>query len=219
LIVAVARPQKADESSQIYAEGIAIEMVVDTSSSMNDEDLSPRGQRQTRLDVVKDVFRRFVAGDGGLPGRPNDLIGMIRFAKFADSILPLTLDHKAVLDVLERTNVVRSQSEEDGTAIGDGLALAVERMKDLKRTSGSGEQLKINSRVIILLTDGENREGIISPRQAGELAAINGIKVYAIMAGTGAYVAPGFPRQPIDTSDLKFIADATGGQFFQARDG
>ena len=215
LIVAVARPQRPDESSQIYAEGIAIQMVVDTSSSMQDTDLSPRGRQMMRLDVVKEMFRRFVTGDDELPGRPNDLVGMIRFALYPDSVCPLTLDHDALLEVLDKTNII-DRRDEDLTAIGDALALAVERLKDLKRTAGSGEQYVITSRVIILLTDGENNAGMISPEQAGELAATQGIKVYTILAGTGR--RRGWIRQRVDDRVLRQIAEGTGGKYFHARD-
>jgi Ca-activated chloride channel homolog len=217
LIVAAARPQRADESSKIFAEGIAIMMCVDTSTSMTGIDLSPPGSQFTRLDIVKEVFRRFVVGDGAdLKGRKNDLIGMIRFARYADSVCPLTLDRANLLEVLKQTRPVQIQ-DDDGTAIGDGLALAVERMKDLKRVSGSGEQLKITSRVVILLTDGENNFGLLTPQQAGDLAARHGIKVYTILAGTGRDV--GFGRRlPVDDKDMLAIAEATGGKFFRADD-
>jgi len=215
LIVAVARPQRPDESRAVYAEGIAIQMVVDTSSSMRDTDLSPPDREMTRLDVVKDVFRRFVLGEGKLPGRPNDLIGMIRFALYPDSVCPLTLDHAALMQVLDQTGIV-TRRDEDFTAIGDALALAVERLKELKRTSGSGQQYTVTSRVIILLTDGENNAGMVMPEQAGELAATFGIKVYTIMAGTGQ--AAGWFRLPIDDRALRRIAEVTGGQFYHARD-
>lgn len=257
LIVAVARPQRADRSTRVFAEGIAIQMVVDTSGSMSDVDLSPPDRKLTRLDIVKDVFRRFVAGDEslGLRGRPDDLIGLIRFARYADAVCPLTLDHQALLETLEsldfaglalardadrllerareegrRGNAAEQRrllrlaarlreeaAQEDGTAIGDALALAVERLQNLKRTMGSGEQITITSRVIILLTDGENNAGMISPRQAGELAARFGIKVYTILAGTGQLVRFGF-RLPVDDRDLRYIAEVTGGKHFQARD-
>lgn len=216
LIVAVARPQHADRPRRIFAEGVAIQMVVDTSSSMEGLDLSPPGRRMNRLEVVKEVFKRFVQGDDRLPGRPNDLIGMIRFARYADSVCPLTLDHKNLIQVIDATQMVVSQSPEDGTAIGDGLALAVERLKDLKRTAGSGEQITIKSKVIILLTDGENNAGMLAPEQAGELAALSGIKVYTIMAGTGRQV--GFARAPVDDRPLRHIAEVTGGKHFVARD-
>ncbi len=220
LIVAAARPQEPNESHRVSVEGIAIQMVIDTSGSMTDLDLSPRGERKSRLDVVKDVFRRFVQGDDELPGRPNDLVGMIRFAKYTDSVCPLTLDREALLNVLDQTEIAmdrlgRVKEESNQTAIGDGLALAVERLKDLKRTTGSGEQLVINSRVVILLTDGENNFGMITPEQAGELAATCGIKVYTILAGTGQNIGWG-RRLPVDDRQLRQIAEITGGKHFVA---
>jgi len=219
LIVAAARPQSPDESSHVVVEGIAIMMVLDTSASMLDRDLSPPGQDLTRLDVVKDVFRRFVAGDGRLPGRPNDLIGMVRFAREPDSVAPLALDKRPLLDLLDRTEVAvdrfgRVLDEANATAIGDGLALAVERLRNLRPVTGSGEQLVIRGRVIILLTDGENNAGLVTPEQAGELAALYGIRVYTIVAGTGQRV--GFVRHPPDDAALRRIAELTGGRHFRA---
>jgi Ca-activated chloride channel family protein len=193
---------------------------------MLDEDLSPPNERLTRLDVVKDVFRRFVTGGGKLPGRPNDLIGMIRFARYPDSVCPLTLDRAVLLETLDATHTViwldenrrwRGERAEDGTAIGEGLALAVERLKDLKRTTGSGEQLIITSRVVILLTDGENNAGRITPEQAGELAATCDIKVYTVLGGTGQRLEFG-GRLPVDDRDLRRIAEVTGGKHYRATD-
>jgi len=227
LIVAVARPQVANESRRVMVEGIAIQMVVDTSSSMKDPDLSGRNQRRTRLDVVKEVFRRFVVGDDDLGGRKDDLVGMIRFARYADSVCPLTLDQESLLSTLDTVEIVKDQ-QEDGTAIGNALAFAVHRMKDLKRTTGSGQQITIKSRVIILLTDGEDNladiqrhygpdKSVVSitPEEAGDLAATYGIKVYTIMAGTGQAMAFGM-RRPVDDSALRHIADVTGGKHFRA---
>ena len=272
LIVACARPQKADESSRIFAEGVAIQLVVDVSSSMGDYDLSPPDAREKldRLAVVKEIVRNFVQGAGtdALPGRPNDLVGLIRFARYADSVCPLTLDHKNLVTELDATHWIgeplmreiqkiqekggsaqrynqlverfrQLNQTEDGTNIGAGLALAVERLKDLKRTTGSGEQLNIKSRIVVLLTDGENnveeivnRTGLeptlvtISPVQAGELAAADGIKVYTIAAGTGALVqrfdifgsAVPTSRRPLNDADLRKIAELTGGKHFVATD-
>ncbi|MCA9242628.1 MAG: VWA domain-containing protein [Phycisphaerales bacterium] len=217
LIVAVARPVLPDESTRVFAEGIAIQAVIDTSTSMQDYDLSPPGLRMTRLDVAKEVFRQFVSGDGdNLPGRSTDLIGLIRFAGYADSVCPLTLDYHHLETALTGVRTVM-RGQEDGTAIGDALALAVERLRDLKRITGSGEQLQIKSRVIILLTDGENNQGLITPRQAGDLAALSGIRVYSIMAGTGQLISP-ISRRPADDRDLSYIAEVTGGKHYRARD-
>lgn len=224
LIVAAARPQSANESRRTVVEGIAIQMVLDISTSMRDIDLSPPGQQVSRLDVVKDVFKRFVTGGGELPGRPNDLIGMIRFSRYPDSVCPLTLDREVLLNILDETHTIvwldqtgrmRGNKEEDGTAIGDALALAVERLKDLKRTTGSGNQLVITSRVAILLTDGQNNMGMISPQQAGELAATYGIKVYTILAGRGERL-PWGGQLPVDDTDLQRIAEVTGGKHFRS---
>lgn len=222
LIVAAARPQKADQGTQTFVEGIAIEMVVDTSPSMEDIDLSPRGANISRLGVVKEVFKRFVTGDKDLelPGRPNDLIGMVRFARYADSVCPLTLDHDALLKVLESTNIVTLR-EEMGTAFGEGLALAVERLREVKR-GDVNSQVRVQSRVVILLTDGEENvsrvpgTNAITPEQAGELAAKYGIHVYTILAGTGEQTPLG--RRPVDDRELRQIAQVSGGKFFHARD-
>ncbi len=216
LVLAAARPQRADETSRVYAEGVAIQLVLDTSTSMEDTDLSPPGKRLTRLDVVKDVVGRFIHGDGELSGRPNDLIGLIRFAGYADSICPLTLDRLTLKAILDSVRMVTTR-EEDGTAIGDALALAVERLRNLERTTGSGERLRIVSRVIILLTDGEDNAGLLRPVQAGELAAHYGVKVYTIMAGTGALRAFGGRAIPED-ADLRKIAELSGGKHFRATD-
>jgi len=140
---------------------------------------------------------------------------MIRFAKYPDSVCPLTLDHSSLIEVLDKTQIV-TRREEDMTAIGDALALGVSRLKDLKRTSGSGQQYTITSRVIVLLTDGEQNAGDLSPEQAGELAATYGIKVYTILAGTGA--VRGFSRMPVDDEPLKRVAELTGGRAYHARD-
>ncbi|MEW6253383.1 MAG: VWA domain-containing protein [Planctomycetota bacterium] len=226
LLIAAARPQSPNETRRVQVEGIAIQMVLDCSSSMLDPDLSGPGEPVSRLDVVKDVFKRFVTGGGALPGRPNDLIGMIRFARYPDSVCPLTLDRAALLELLAVTRTVmyrddygrwRGDRNEDGTAIGDALALAIERLKDLKRTTGSGQQLVIRSRVIVLLTDGEDNASRIEPVKAGELAATCGIKVYTVLAGTGEAAGFGM-RRPVRDEDLKRVAEVTGGQHFRATD-
>ena len=157
LIFCLARPQAGNERVHDISEGIAIEMVVDRSGSMGQE-LQYEGKEMTRLEVVKDVFQRFVYGDGkSLEGRPNDLIGIISFARYAETACPLTLSQKVLKTLVDKIDLARDQSE-DGTAIGEALALGIARLHTADETLA--KQLKkqktdyhIKSKVIILLTD------------------------------------------------------------------
>ncbi|HTJ41393.1 MAG TPA: VWA domain-containing protein [Kofleriaceae bacterium] len=210
--VALAGPRTGDTQSRVRSEGIAILMTVDTSGSMAALDLSEPRTEQTRLDAVKSVFHRFTLG------RPDDAIGLVSFARYADTRAPLTLDHGNLLAALDALDITREPGE-DGTAIGDGLALAVERLA----------QAKAKSRVIILLTDGVNNAGVESPLGAAEWAKQNGIKVYTIGAGTNG-MAPIRVESPfggtelvstpveIDEELLQKIAETTGGRYFRATD-
>lgn len=230
LTVALARPQKGLERVRDISKGVAIEMVVDRSSSMGAE-MEYRGERLDRLEVVKRVFGDFVlGGKGGLKGRPHDLVGMIAFARYADTVSPLTFAHGALPRFLDTVKLVQRRPE-DGTAIGDALALAAARLKtaeDVLAEQTKGQERKeydIKSKIIILLTDGENNCGKRSPMQAAELAAEWGIKIYTIGVGGGdsittiktpfgSYKVPSGPG--VDTGMLKAIADKTGGLYRQA---
>jgi Ca-activated chloride channel family protein len=218
LAVALAGPRTGNATTRIQREGIAIAMVVDRSGSMQARDFVRGDASVSRLDVVKEVFRRFVAGEGGGAGRPDDLVGLVTFARFADSVCPLTLDHGNLQAILADVEIAHERNE-DGTAIGEGLALAVERLRGLE----------VSSKVAILLTDGVNNAGDIEPLQAAELAAQHGIKVYVIGAGTSGFapvpvrVAGGrtvlrSAYVEIDEKTLRAIADATGGRYFNAAD-
>jgi Ca-activated chloride channel family protein len=227
LIVALARPIKADEQVRVQVEGVAIMLVVDRSGSMRAQDFVVDGERTDRLTAVKDVVRDFVEGDGTLPGRPDDLLGLVSFARFADTICPLTLDHDHLLAALDAVRPANERGE-DGTAIGEGLALAVERLRDVGSRATPDAQHRIKSKVIVLLTDGENNAGEIEPITAAELAASSGVRVYTIGTGTRG-LAP-FPvevlgrtvmqMQPvsIDEKALTRIAEVTGGRYFRATD-
>jgi Ca-activated chloride channel family protein len=219
LAVALAGPRAGLEDSRIRRDGIAIAMVVDTSSSMLALDLSTPTEDLTRLDAVKRVFTQFVRGGKGLRGRPDDLIGLVSFARYADTRSPLTLDH----DTLARTAAglaIVTESGEDGTAVGEGLALAVERLREAP----------VPSRVAILLTDGVSNAGEIAPTAAAELAREAGVKVYTVGAGTNGTARVKFtdPRTgrvfedevpvEIDEDTLRVIAERTGGQYFRATD-
>ena len=219
MVVAAAGPRVGDRDSVVQKEGIAIMMAIDTSSSMRALDLSPRGTEQTRLDVVKKVFERFVLGDGTLPGRSNDLIGLVRFAGYADTASPLTLDHGSLVGAARAVELVSTQTE-DGTAIGDALALAVGRIKDAPA----------RSKVVVLLTDGVNNAGVDDPLASADLARTEQVKVYTIGAGTngmapvrapdpftGRQVLRQMPVQ-IDEELLQEIAERSSGQYFRATD-
>jgi Ca-activated chloride channel family protein len=220
LAVALAGPRVGDRASKIQKRGIAIMMVVDISGSMRALDLSEEKKERTRLDAIKDVFRDFVLGGQGLQGRSNDLIGVVTFARYADTRSPLTLDH-ASLDAVLKTVEIVSQQDEDGTALGDGLALAVERLRESPAPS----------KVAILLTDGVENAGQTDALAAAELARTVGVKVYSVGAGTnglapvrvqdpfsGRQMLTGVPVE-IDEETLKAVAEKTGGRYFRATDG
>ena len=231
LIVALARPQTGREKVHDISKGIAIEMVLDRSGSMAAE-MEYKARNMNRLEVVKQVFKDFAIGDGDdLAGRPNDLIGMISFARYPDTICPLTLAHGALPQFLKSVKLVQSR-DEDGTNIGDALALAAARLQTADETlAGQNPKVKkaykIKSKVIIILSDGENNCGKRNPLQAAELAKKWDIKVYTIAIGGGeavrsirtpfgVYKVP--LNQPVDTSALKAIAQTTGGFFRKADD-
>jgi Ca-activated chloride channel family protein len=217
LAIALAGPRTGDATTQVHREGIALMLVVDRSGSMNARDFVEKDRSIDRLAAVKQVLHRFLGTDGRRPGRPDDLVGLVTFARFADSVAPLTLDHANLVSILDDV-AIASEPGEDGTAVGEGLALAVERLR----------RHPAKSRVVVLLTDGVSNTGDVSPVQAAELAAAHDIKVYAVGAGrTGQ--AP-FPVQwggrtvlrqafvQLDERTLQEIAEHTGGRYFHAED-
>jgi Ca-activated chloride channel family protein len=218
LAVALAGPRTGDETTKIKREGIAIVMALDRSGSMEARDFVAGDQSVSRLEALKGVFRDFVVGGKAGKCRPNDLIGLVVFGTYADAASPLTLDHGNLLSILDQLQVAHERSE-SATAIGEGLALAVERLLESHA----------QSRVVILLTDGVNNAGEIDPLEAAELAAKNGIKVYTIGAGVNGYapipVTGPDGRQyltrafvAMDEKTLQAIAERTGGSYFHARD-
>lgn len=207
LVVAFARPQTGRHEEEVLTEGIDIVLALDDSGSMRTEDFKPNN----RLEVAKDVVGQFVRG------RRNDLLGLVVFAANAYTRCPLTLDYSVLLELLKQVDI--APREEDGTAIGMGLATAVGRLKDAKG----------KSKVIILLTDGRNNRGQIDPLSGARLAQALGIKVHTIGVGTEGE-AP-YPiddpilgrryisvQADIDEKTLQEIATATGGQYFRATD-
>jgi Ca-activated chloride channel family protein len=233
LVIALARPQLGMEHVRETNEGIAIEMVLDRSSSMAAE-MNFEGRRRNRLEVVKEVFKTFVLGDGKeLKGRGNDLIGMISFAQFPETVCPLTLGHGALPQFLETVRLAAPKSQEDGTAIGDAVALAAARLKTAEETLArqlpdAANRFEIKSKVMILLSDGQQTAGKRRPLDSAKLSKEWGIKIYAIaVTGKeemqsqntffGRFLQLGTAPQ-LDTRDLEAVAKETGGKFFLAED-
>ncbi len=229
LVIIIARPIKGDSETTQHAEGIAIQMVVDRSGSMRALDLDPESLQANRLQVARSVAADFITGEGELPGREHDLIGLIDFASVPRVRAPLTFDYDFIDRALVRTKIA-TEEEGQGTAIGDALALAVSRLTELEDRPDL-ESDDIASRIVILLTDGEDADSEIPPLQAAEIAAAMNVKVYTIAVGTpggGLVPVPAvdtFGRTfidraivNVDTQTLSTIAERTGGAFFLASD-
>ncbi len=203
LIVALARPQTTSSRQDVTIEGIDIVMAIDVSSSMLAMDLKP-----DRLEAAKEVASEFISG------RPNDRFGVVIFSGETFTQAPLTTDHGVIKKNLLKN--IKSGMIEDGTAIGDGLATSVNRLKDSKAVS----------KVIILLTDGVNNMGSLDPLSSAEIAKMYGVRVYTIGVGTQG-TAP-YPVQTpfgrdvrqmevkIDEELLMQVADLTEGRYFRA---
>ena len=220
MAIALAGPRAGDKTSRVRRDGIAIMMSVDVSGSMRALDLSARNKELTRLDAVKQVFEQFVTGGSGLDGRPDDAIGLVAFARYADTRSPLTLDHGNLVTAARQLDF--AVEGEDGTAIGAGLELAVTRLAEFKPKEKVG-------RIVILLTDGESNVHDIDEETAIDDAVKAGVKVYTIGAGTNGIAPIRVPRGDgssdlmqvrvsIDETTLRKIADKTGGQYFRATD-
>ena len=204
IIIGLARPRSSSSGSNVTSEGISIVLALDVSGSMLAEDLKPN-----RIEAAKKVAKEFIQG------RNNDLIGLVVFSGESFTQCPITSDHSVLLNMMDG---LKSGMLSDGTAIGEGLATAVSRIKDSPT----------KSKVIILLTDGENNVGSVAPTTAGEIAQAFGIRVYTIGVGRNG-MAP-FPFQTpfgiqyqnvevrIDEPVLKQISATTDGKYFRATD-
>lgn len=210
LILALARPQLGQTTTEVEASGIDILLAVDVSGSMEALDFTLQGKPANRLDVVKSVIQQFVEQ------RPNDRIGLLAFSGRPYMVSPLTLDHDWLLQRLTSLSI---GMVEDGTAIGSAIGIGVNRLQDPKA----------KSRILILLTDGMNNAGAVPPLVAAEAAETLGIKVYTIGAGTkGEAPVPmvdPFGRKrlvrvkvDIDDETLGKVAAMTGAQYFRATD-
>ena len=204
IVLAIARPRSSEQMERVDTEGIDIILAMDVSTSMLARDLTP-----DRLNASKDIAIEFISQ------RPSDRMGIVVFAGESFTQCPLTTDRATLINLMKE---VQTDLIEDGTAIGNGLATAVARMKDSDA----------KSRVIILLTDGVNNRGEISPQMAAEIAKTYGVRVYTIGVGKEG-MAP-YPvmtpwgveiqqvKVEIDEDLLSEIAESTGGRYFRATD-
>ena len=208
-IMALARPQEGQKRTEILSMGVDIMLALDTSGSMKALDFIQNDKRDTRLTMVKDVVSKFIEN------RTNDRMGMVVFGSEAYTQCPLTLDQNILQSFLRKLDIGMAR---DSTAIGSAIGIAVKRLKDLKS----------DSKLIILLTDGRNNAGNLAPLQAAQTAKAFGIKIHTIGVGTRGkapflvnsifgqrYV---YQEVDIDEGTLKEIAKITGGQYFRATD-
>ena len=208
-IIALARPQLGEGETPVRASGIDIVVAIDLSGSMSSEDFELKGQRVNRLTIAKDVLEQFVAK------RPNDRIGLVAFARDAYIAAPLTLDHDFLLQNLERLEI--ATPDKDGTAIGSALTTALNRLREIKS----------KSKIVILMTDGQNNAGKVPPLTAAEAAETLAVKVYTVGVGTRGmapipYLDPfgrkQYAQQPVDIDEatLQQISGRTGGKYYRA---
>jgi len=217
LTVALARPQHVEDKREVRSQGYDIMLAIDLSGSMLAEDYEKDGDRINRLQAIKPVIQAFIND------RHSDRIGIVVFSGRAYTLAPLTFDHDWLGKQTERLKIGLI---EDGTAIGDGLGVALTRLEQAKRESGG----KRSGAFVVLLTDGVNNRGALTPEQATEIARTRGVPVYTIGAGKDGIVPYpvfddkghkiGYRRMMADLDEeaLRRISAPTGGHFFRAAD-
>jgi len=232
-LVAFAMPRKGDETTVVTTRGVAIQMVVDHSGSMRQE-MRYQGVPVSRLGAVRRVFKDFVLGRGELKGRKSDMIGLTSFAAFVEENCPLTLDHDNLINFVDAIDFAAPY--EDGTAIGDAIyhgALSLISAEGLLKEAGREEkEYSIQSKIMIVLTDGENNAGLKTPAEAARFTKENGIKVYTILISSGGGYRtmddPFFGRIQLPwgnfeyeqaVKDMEEVARSTGGTFGEATSG
>ncbi len=215
-VAALARPQRVEGRREVRSQGYDIMLAIDLSSSMLSEDYEKDGQPLNRLQALRPVIQAFIEN------RPNDRIGIVLFSGHAYTLAPPTLDHDWLARQLER---VKIGLIEDGTAIGDAIGVALNRLERARDASG-----RSRGAFIVLLTDGKNNVGTLAPTQAAAIARSRGVPIYTIGAGRDGLVPfPIFDEKgnrvatetilaDLDEDALREIADTTGGKFFRAAD-
>lgn len=217
VVGALARPQRIEDKREVRSQGYDIILTIDLSGSMLSEDYEKDGERINRLQAIKPVIQAFIER------RPSDRIGVVLFSSRAYTLAPLTTDHAWLARQLERVKIGLIK---DGTAIGDALGVALSRLDQSARETGG----KRKGAFIVLLTDGANNMGSLTPMQSAQLAKARGIPIYTIGAGKdglvpfpifddkGKKVSYSWVEADLDEDALKDIASTTGGRFFRAAD-
>ena len=218
LIVALARPQIVEDKREVKQQGYDLMLTIDLSGSMQAEDYERDGEAINRLQAIRPVIQAFINR------RPNDRIGLVVFAVQAYTLAPLTLDHEWLAKQIERLKI--GVIPDNGTAIGDGLGVALTRLEQGGREEGNRRK----GAFVILLTDGANNRGLLTPAQATEIAKSRGVPVYTIGVGREGLVRVpvfdengrklGYNQQASDLDEeaLRTISEATGAKFFRAMD-
>jgi len=217
IITALARPQRVEDKHEVNTKGYDIMLAIDLSGSMLAEDYESRGERINRLQAIKPVVQAFI------DDRPTDRIGIVLFSGKAYTMAPLTFDHAWLSRQTERLKIGLI---EDGTAIGDGLGIALTRLEQVGRMDQGQRQ----GAFVVLLTDGANNRGSLTPSQAADIARSRSVPVYTIGAGrSGIVPMPVFDDKgnkiglrrmlsDLDEESLREIAEKTNGRYFRAAD-
>ena len=218
LVLALTRPQRIDDKREVHQQGYDLMLAIDLSGSMLAEDNHRPGEGPNRLQVIKPVIRAFIEN------RPNDRIGIVVFATNAYTLAPLTFDHAWLARQLDRLEI--GVIDADHTAVGDGLGVALTRLEQVSREEGNRRK----GAFVVLLTDGSNNSGVLTPTQAADIARARGIPVYTIGAGKDGYTFLPVRDESgktvtytqiladLDENALNLISNQTGGRFFRARD-
>ncbi len=217
LVGALARPERLTEKHEVRTQGYDLMLAIDLSGSMLSEDYERGGKPISRVDAIKPLIKAFIAG------RPNDRIGVIIFAGRAYTLSPLTTDHAWLTRQIDALQIGRI---EEGTAIGDGLGLALMRLEKFGQVSGERHR----GGFILLLTDGANNHGALAPKEAAQLARDTGVPVFPLGIGRagqvsvpifnseGAKTGYRLEESDLDEGSLREIAGITGGRYFRADD-
>ncbi len=219
LITALARPQSEITNFEQAHEGVAMELILDVSSSMS-FNIKYENKEEERLTVAKSILTEFIKGNGNdLKGRPYDLLGLIAFSRFPDTICPLTFSHESLCRLIE-TIEINDTPKEDGTAYGDAIALAAAKLESLGKKDTVHQKYKVKNKVIVLLTDGENNSGRHLPENAAELAKQWGIRIYSISIADDSWKSQDSGKIEYSEAEiiLQKVSEASGGFFKKVSD-